>query len=155
MHISDKYVLAEYCTCVALCFVKLRWTAVWFLHYPDTLFVTIVSDPPGNLVDDDNNTVFEHLIGSNITFTCEVNSTLTFNDSDFVWGCSTGCFADMVEEQTINITEIEVTDSGVLTCSIIINGVDYTSEPYDLQVTGSEWVYIVVLYTFVQVQYKD
>ena len=61
----------------------------------------------------------------------------------------------MVEEQTINITEIQVTDSGVLTCSIIINGVDYTSEPYDLQVTGSEWVYIVVLYTFVQVQYKD
>jgi len=29
-----------------------------------------------------------------------------------------------------------VTDSGVLNCSIIIDGVEYTSEPYDLQVTG-------------------
>ena len=101
--------------------------------------VTIVSDPPGVLVDDDNNT-FEHLIGSNITFTCEVNSTLTFNESDFVWGCSSGCFADMVEEQFISITEIQVTDSGVLNCSVIIDGVEYNSEPYDLQVTGNVFI---------------
>ena len=79
---------------------------------------------------------FVHLIGSNITFTCEVNSTLTFNQSDFVWGCSTGCFADMVEEQTINITEIQESDSGVLNCSVVIDGMEYTSRPYDLQVAG-------------------
>ena len=42
----------------------------------------------------------------------------------------------MEVEQTINITEIEVTDSGILNCSIIIDGVEYTSEPYDLQVSG-------------------
>ena len=104
--------------------------------------VTIVSDPPGALVDDDNN-AFEHLIGSNITFTCEVNSTLTFNDSDFVWGCSTGCFADMEVEQIINITEIQVTDSGVLNCSVVFDGVEYNSEPYDLRVTGI--VFILML----------
>ena len=98
-------------------------------------FVTIVSDLPGVLVDGTINT-FEHLIGSNITFTCEVNSTLTFNESDFIWGCSTGCFADMVEEQTVNITEIQESDSGVLNCSVVIDGMEYTSQPYDLQVTG-------------------
>ena len=105
------------------------------IFYYTDIIVTIVSDPPGNLVDDGNNT-FEHLIGSDITFTCEINSTLTFNDSDFIWACSTGCFADMEVEQTINITEIEVTDSGILNCSIIIDGVEITSEPYDLQVSG-------------------
>jgi len=42
----------------------------------------------------------------------------------------------MEVERTINITEIEVTDSGILNCSIIIDGVEYTSEPYDLQVAG-------------------
>ena len=42
----------------------------------------------------------------------------------------------MEVEQTINITEIEVTDSGILNCSIIIDGVEYTSEPYDLRVSG-------------------
>ena len=103
--------------------------------YSIDVSVTIVSYPPGNLIDDGNN-AFEHLIGSNITFTCEVNSTLTFNDSDFIWACSTACFADMEVEQTINITEIEVTDSGILNCSIIIDGVEYTSKPYDLQVSG-------------------
>ncbi|XP_065910840.1 uncharacterized protein [Dysidea avara] len=49
----------------------------------------------------------------------------------------------MEVEQTINITEIEVTDSGILNCSIIIDGVEYTSEPYDLQV--SEFVPSITL----------
>ena len=42
----------------------------------------------------------------------------------------------MEVEQTINITEIEVTDSGILNCSVVIDGVEYTSEPYDLQLSG-------------------
>ena len=46
----------------------------------------------------------------------------------------------MEVEQTINIIEIEVTDSGILNCSIIIDGVEYTSEPYDLQVAGTVYI---------------
>ena len=49
----------------------------------------------------------------------------------------------MEVEQTINITEIEVTDSGILNCSIIIDGVECTSEPYDLQVAG---IYILCMH---------
>ena len=58
------------------------------------------------------------------------------SDSEFSWSCSTGCFVDMETEQSINITELEVTDSGELNCSVIIDDVEYTSESVELQVTG-------------------
>ena len=58
------------------------------------------------------------------------------SDSEFSWSCSTGCSFDMETEQSFNITELEVTDSGELNCSVIVNGVKYTSEMIELQVTG-------------------
>jgi len=58
------------------------------------------------------------------------------SDSEFSWSCSTGCFVDMEIEQSVNITELEVTDSGELNCSIIIDGIEFTSESIELQVIG-------------------
>ena len=58
------------------------------------------------------------------------------SDSEFSWSCSTGCFVDMEIEQSVNITELEVTDSGELNCSVKIDGVEYVSETIELQVTG-------------------
>jgi len=58
------------------------------------------------------------------------------SDSEFSWSCSTGCFVDMEMEQSVNITELEVTDSGELNCSVIIDDFEYTSESVELKVTG-------------------
>ena len=55
---------------------------------------------------------------------------------EFNWSCSTGCFVDKEMEQSVNVTELEVTDSGELNCSVIINDVEYTSESVVLKVTG-------------------
>ena len=56
--------------------------------------------------------------------------------SEFSWSCSSGCFVDMEIEQSVNITELEVTDTGELNCSVIIDDVEYTSETIGLQVFG-------------------
>ena len=93
--------------------------------------VTVVSDPPGY----GGNSIFEHTVGSNLTLTCMVTPTPP-SDTEFSWSCSTGCSFDMETEQSINITELEVTDNGEFNCSIIIDGVVYISETIELQVTG-------------------
>jgi len=99
--------------------------------------VTIISDP---LVDDANNTI-EFPVGSNITLTCMVIPSPP-SDSEFSWSCSTGCFVDMEIEQSVNISELEVTDSGELNCSVIIADVEYTSESVELRVTGKHIIYV-------------
>ena len=97
------------------------------MHY----YVNIVTDPNFNVI---NNTI-EVPAGSDLTLTCMVTPPPP-SDSEFSWGCSTGCFVDMETEQSVNITELEVTDSGELNCSVIVDGEDYTSEPTKLKVTG-------------------
>jgi len=93
--------------------------------------IAIITDPP---IDKISN-VIELPIGSNLTLTCMVTPTPP-SDSDFSWSCSTGCFVDMDMEQSVNITELEETDSEELNCSVIIDNVEYTSESVELRVTG-------------------
>jgi len=71
------------------------------------------------------------------------------SDSEFSWNCSTGCFADMKMKQTVNVTELEIVDSGVITCSVIINDDEYFSESFELRIF-SKWSMIVVhIHTYV------
>jgi len=92
---------------------------------------TVTSNPLGY----GGNSVLEYPVGSNVTLTCMVTPTPP-SDSEFSWSCSTGCFVDMEIEQSVNISELEGTDSGELNCSVIIDDVEYTSGTIDLQVTG-------------------
>ena len=94
--------------------------------------VAIITDPP---VEKANNIV-EFLVGSNITLTCMITPPPP-SDSEFSWSCSTGCFVDMETEQSVNITELEVTDSGELNCSVIVDDVEYISESVELRVLHS------------------
>ena len=100
--------------------------------------VAIAINPPV----DGNNNVFQYFVGSNLTLTCMVTPTPP-PDSEFSWSCSTGCFVDMEIEQSVNITELEVTDIGELNCSVIIDGVEYTSETIDLQVIAGKLLYLI------------
>ena len=94
--------------------------------------VVITTSPLGIPVSGTTN-AFEYYIGTDLSLTCMVTPTPP-SDSEFSWSCSTGCFADMEMEQTINVTEIEEMDSGVVNCSVIIDEMEYSSEFIELQV---------------------
>ena len=102
--------------------------------YTASYRVSIKTDPPGFSSYGNNNTV-EYLMGSDLNLTCLVTPTPPA-DSEFSWNCSTGCFADMRTEQTIFVTDLNTMDSGLISCSLTINNVDYHSEPLNLLVSG-------------------
>ena len=105
------------------------------MHFIGPYQVDIVTNPLGVPVDKDNNT-FEYLFGSDLNLTCIVTPTLPAN-STFSWNCSTGCFADMRMEQTININDLDIMDSGSITCSFFtFDNMDHHSEPLNLLVSG-------------------
>ena len=95
-------------------------------------YVNVIVNPPGNLLPGTTN-VLGFLNGIDLSLTCMVNPTPP-SDSEFSWSCLTGCFADMKMEQIINVPEIEEMDSGVINCSVIINGTKYFSDFVELQV---------------------
>ena len=106
--------------------------------------VTIITNPRGNPVAGSNNT-FEYSAGTDLNLTCLVTPTPP-SDSEFSWSCSTGCFADMEMEQTIHTTILNVTDSGILNCSVVVNGVKYSSESFELQVYDGELLYFTLMF---------
>ena len=69
---------------------------------------------------------------------CYVTPSPPF-DSEFSWSCSTGCFADMEMEQYI-YDELELTDSGVLNCSVSINEIEYFSELIEIEVIEGRYL---------------
>ena len=94
--------------------------------------VSVVSIPNGYPVIGANNS-YEYLYGSDIRFTCSVTPVPPLSRA-FSWSCSTGCFADRRTVQSISVFSLDEADSGVLNCSVIINGIQYFSEPFHLQV---------------------
>ena len=90
--------------------------------------VTVFLDPPAY----GNTSNFEYLVGSKITLTCMVTPPPP-SDSEFSWRCSTGCFVGMETEQSV---KLDVTDSGELNCSVVVDGVEYTSKLIKLQAIG-------------------
>ena len=93
-----------------------------------------MTNPLGVPVDKDNNT-FGYLTGSDLNLSCIVTPTPP-SISNLSWNCSTGCFADMKTEQTINVTDTDTMDSGSITCTFTVNNEDYHSEPLNLLVSG-------------------
>ena len=85
----------------------------------------MISDPP------------EQYAGFDANFKCSVIPTPP-SDSEYSWNCSTGCFADMETEQTVNVSNLEVTDEGVLNCSVMIGDLEFFSDPYNLMLSGEE-----------------
>ena len=103
--------------------------------------VNIITSPSGYPVDLNNN-IFEYFTETDLSLTCSVIPSPPSN-SKFIWGCSTGCFADMQMEQTINVTLSNVTDGGVLNCSVVINGVQYFSESFEVQVIDGKLCHLL------------
>ena len=116
--------------------------------YPVLLYtyvdvVTIVSSPAGIPVSGSTNT-FDYSILSNVTLTCMVNPLPQLSAS-YTWNTaqcyqhnaySGMCFAHNQRTQSITGTDLTAEDAGTITCTATINGMEYTSGPFTLRITG-------------------
>ena len=113
-----------------------------------TFTVAIISSPAGTPVSGSTNT-FDYPILSDVTLTCNVTSndgssfTVTSYKRD-TEGCYTNPNFNAGNPSyfphgrtTRNVIDNDVTakDAGTITCTVIINSINYTSEPFTLRVS--------------------
>ena len=111
--------------------------------------VTIVSSPAGVPVNGSTNT-FDYPILSNVTLTCNVSSDdgSSFTVTSYKWnteGCYTNpnfndgnpsCFPHNQTTQTVTDDDVTANASGTITCTVVINSINYTSVPFTLRISG-------------------
>ena len=87
---------------------------------------------------------------SSVTLTCNVTSDdgSSFTVTSYQWnteGCYTNpnfnsgnpsCFPDGQTAQSVTDDDITADDAGTITCTVTINGNDYTSEPFTPRISG-------------------
>ena len=110
--------------------------------------VTIVSNPAGTLVSGSTNT-FDYPILSSVTLTCMVTSDdgSPFTVTNYQWNTG-GCYANNVHNtptcfptnqttQVVTGNNLLAEDAGTITCIVTIGGIDYTSGPLTLHISGT------------------
>ena len=111
--------------------------------------VTIVSTPAGTPVGGSTNT-FDYPILSSITLACMATATdgSTPTVTNYQWnttGCYTNpahnsgnpaCFPTGQTTQIVTDNDLTAEDAGTITCTVTIGGVDYTSGPLTLRISG-------------------
>ena len=112
--------------------------------------VTIVSSPAGTPVSGSTNT-FNYPILSSVTLTCMVtlsNGEAFTGTATYQWN-TTGCYTNTAHnsgnptcfptgQTTQNVTDnnLLADDAGTITCTVTVNGVDFTSDPLTLRISG-------------------
>ena len=108
--------------------------------------VTIASNPAGTPVSGSTNT-FDYPILSTVTLTCMVTSSdgSTFTVTTYQWD-TTGCYDNIRGErrcfptgqttQSVTGNNLLAEDAGTITCTVTIGGVNYTSGPLTLRISG-------------------
>ena len=111
--------------------------------------VVIVSNPSGTPVSGSNDT-YDYPILSSVTLTCMATATggSTLTVTNYQWN-TTGCYTNPAHnsgnpacfstgQTTQNVTDNDLTaeDAGTITCTVTIGGVDYTSGPLTLHISG-------------------
>ena len=108
--------------------------------------VNIISSPVGTPVSGSTNT-YDYPILSNVTLICLLdplpstnatyswNTTRCYRNTNYAGG-SSRCFPN--SQTTENVTGYNLTaeDAGTITCTITINGNEYTSGPYTLRISS-------------------
>ena len=120
-------------------------------YYSSTdVTVTIVSNPTGTPVSGSTNT-FDYPILSSVTLTCMVTSSdgSTPTVTNYQWDttrCYTNpahnsgnptCFPTGQTTQSVTGNDLTAEDAGTITCTVTIDGVDNTSEPLTLRISGT------------------
>ena len=126
----------------------LKWKVHFYTYFTFLVpVVTIVSNPAGTPVSGSTNT-FDYPILSSVTLTCMVTSSdgSTFTVTNYQWdttGCYTNnrintpiCFPHDQTTQSITGINLLAKDAGTITCAVTISGVDYTSDPLTLRISG-------------------
>ena len=112
--------------------------------------VTIVTDPAGVPVDGQNNT-FDYPILTSVTLICIAtaadgspatvtsyhwNAINCYNNS---YGINDPCFySNGQTEQNITGNNLQAKDAGTVRCTATIGGIDYTSDPLTLCISGEQ-----------------
>ena len=109
--------------------------------------VTIVSTPAGTPVSGSTNT-FDYPILSSVTLTCMVDPSPPAS-ATYQWntgGCFTNdrqvtqlCFPVNQTTQSVNTTDVTAEDAGTVSCTATIGGVDFTSGPFTLRISGTHY----------------
>ena len=116
--------------------------------YSQDYRVIISSSPAGELI---NGSTYDYPKSSNLSLTCLAIQIISKDGSssalsNFRWkntGCSTNrrhtastCFPTNQTTQTVTGKNLLAEDAGTITCTVSIGGVDYTSEPFTLHISG-------------------
>ena len=124
--------------------------SIIIILHTDTFSVAIITIPSATPIPGSNNT-FEYFTGTDLTLICLVTPTPPI-DSEFNWNCSTGCFADMEMERAIQVTDLEEMDSGVISCSVSIFGMEYVSESIEIDVIEGTYECVLCFQTVFTIQ---
>ena len=71
------------------------------------------------------------------------NTTGCYTNSQFT-GSNPECFPHGRTTQNVTGNNLNAEDAGTITCTVTINGSDYTSEPLTLRISGEQLVYCVI-----------
>lgn len=82
-----------------------------------------------------SNNVIDYVLGSDLTVRCLVTPAPP-PETEFNWNCSTGCLDNVTTQQSINISELGLLENVMISCSVFINDIQYSSETVELNTTG-------------------
>ena len=111
--------------------------------------VTISSNPPGLRVTGQSD-AYDYPILSTVILTCSVTSSdeTSITANSYQWntvGCYTNsaykngrpsCFPNGQTTASVTGSDLTSEDAGTVTCIATVGGVDYTSTPWTLRVSG-------------------
>jgi len=117
--------------------------------------ITITSNPAGTPIDGQTNT-FNYPVLSSVTMTCEValstggiltgfaiyrwDTRRCYTNTEYNSG-NPGCFPHSQATQTVTDNDLTAEDAGTISCTATIGGMDYTSDPLVLCISGELHVY--------------
>ena len=87
-----------------------------------------------------------YTVGNTVTLECVVDPVITDTSITpmYSWQCDTGCFADGMTTPTIT-RQLTDMDSGVIECSVTIDGDEYMSDIFNLQVPQGIKLYVIYI----------
>ena len=120
--------------------------------------VNVVSSPPGTPVSGATNT-FDYPILSNVTLMCLLyplpltnvtyswNTTRCYRNSNYGGGNSR-CFPLSQTTQNVIGYNLTAEDAGTITCTITIDGNEYTSGPFALRISSELLSHMIIIRMF-------
>ena len=112
--------------------------------FPLVPTISVASSPDGTQVSDDT---YDYPILSGVSLTCMVdplpvinvsfswNTAQCYNNTKFNNGIP-GCFPYNQTTQIVSDDDLTAEDAGTITCTMTLDGNNYTSEPFTLRISG-------------------